>query len=44
MPDPPEFVTELALPFTFPSVREATDPWAEACRLCPGKYQPATAA
>ena len=26
--DPPEFVTELALPFTFPQVREAADPWA----------------
>ncbi|MFZ5477554.1 MAG: hypothetical protein ACOZNI_12330 [Myxococcota bacterium] len=29
-PDPPEFVTELLLAFTFPCVREAADPWAEA--------------
>ncbi|MCA9544994.1 MAG: hypothetical protein KC613_11410 [Myxococcales bacterium] len=27
---PPEWVTELALPFTFPQVREAPDPWAAA--------------
>jgi len=30
---PPEFVTELALPFTFDVVRDAPDPWAEATRL-----------
>jgi malate synthase len=32
-PNPPEFVTELALPFTFPCVREADDPWAAAVAL-----------
>ena len=37
-PEPPEFVTELALPFTFPAVRDAADPWAAAVTLCPGKY------
>ncbi len=37
-PDPPEFVTELALPFTFPCVRDAADPWQTAGALCPGKY------
>lgn len=30
---PPEFVTEIALPFTFDVVRDAADPWAEAQRL-----------
>lgn len=39
-PDPPEFVTELALPFTFPAIRDAEDPWAEAQRLCPGRFAP----
>ena len=28
--EPPEFVTELALPFTFDVVRDAADPWAAA--------------
>lgn len=37
-PEPCEFVPELALPFTFPVIREAADPWAEAKRLCPGKF------
>ncbi len=37
-PNPPEFVTELALPFTFPAVRDAADPWAAAQALCPGKF------
>jgi malate synthase len=37
-PEPPEFVTELALPFTFPCVRDAEDPWAAAQALCPGKF------
>jgi malate synthase len=37
-PDPPEFVTELLMPFTFDCVRNAPDPWAAACELCPGKY------
>jgi malate synthase len=36
--DPPEFVTQLLLPFTFPEVREANDPWLRAQELCPGKY------
>jgi malate synthase len=38
---PHEFVTELALPFTFPAVRDAADPWAAAVALCPGKFNPA---
>jgi len=33
-PEPPEFVTEIALPFTFACIRDADDPWAEASRLC----------
>lgn len=37
-PEPPEFVTELLLPFTFDCVRQAADPWAEARRLCPDTY------
>ncbi|MEN9785792.1 MAG: hypothetical protein RLZZ299_1056 [Pseudomonadota bacterium] len=37
-PDPPEFVPELLLPFTFPVIREAPDPWAAASSLCPGRY------
>ncbi|MBM4373781.1 MAG: hypothetical protein FJ095_01760 [Deltaproteobacteria bacterium] len=36
--EPPEFVTELALPFTFPVIRDSDDPWAAAQRLCPGKF------
>jgi hypothetical protein len=36
--NPPEFVTELLMPFTFPVIRDAADPWAAAKRLCPGKY------
>jgi len=35
---PPEFVTELALPCTFPAIRDAADPWAEAEALCPSKF------
>ncbi|MCO4771255.1 MAG: hypothetical protein KDA24_14575 [Deltaproteobacteria bacterium] len=31
--DPPEFVTEIALPFTFDVVRDAEDPWAFAASL-----------
>jgi malate synthase len=38
-PNPPEFVTELALPFTFPAVRDAADPWDAARTLCPDKFQ-----
>lgn len=37
-PEPPEFVTELILPFTFDPIRAAADPWAAARALCPGKY------
>lgn len=37
--EPPEFVPELLLPFTFPQIRDAEDPWEAACRLCPGRYQ-----
>ncbi len=36
--EPPEFVTELAMPFTFDAVRDADDPWEAARGLCPGKY------
>ena len=36
--DPPEFVTELLMPFTFDCVRGTEDPWAAARHLCPGKY------
>lgn len=32
-PVPVEFVTELCLPFTFPTLRDAPDPWAAAERL-----------
>ena len=35
---PPEFVTELLLPFTFGPIRDAVDPWAQASKLCPGRY------
>ena len=38
-PEPVEFATELLIPFTFAAVRDATDPWAAACELCPGKYE-----
>lgn len=38
-PSPPEFVTELLLPFTFDVVRGAGDPWAAAQELCPGRYR-----
>jgi malate synthase len=39
--EPPEFVTELALPFTFDLVRKADDPWAAALALCPGRFDTA---
>lgn len=37
--NPPEFVTELLLPFTFDVVRDAADPWVAATELCPGHYR-----
>ncbi len=37
-PDPVEFVPELMLPFTFPVIREAADPWRTARELCPGRF------
>lgn len=37
--EPVEFATELLLPFTFPAIRDADDPWAAATALCPGKYR-----
>jgi len=37
--NPPEFVTELLMPFTCAPIREADDPWALALELCPGKYE-----
>jgi malate synthase len=43
--EPPEFVPELMLPFTFDVVRSAADPWAAALALCPEKLrgaEPAT--
>ena len=36
--DPPEFVTELLLPFIYAPIRGAAEPWAAARELCPGKY------
>ena len=36
--DPPEFASELLLPFTLDSVRQADDPWRAAQELCPGRY------
>ena len=38
---PPEFVPELILPFTFPVIREADDPWTAARLLCPGRFDEA---
>ena len=38
-PQPPEFVTELLMPFTFACVRDSQDPWGTARELCPGKYR-----
>ena len=38
---PPEFVPELILPFTFPVVRDADDPWGAARLLCPGRFDEA---
>ncbi len=36
--EPPEFATELLLPFTFDVIRNAPDPWQAALDLCPGHY------
>ncbi|MCC6620573.1 MAG: hypothetical protein IT385_04925 [Deltaproteobacteria bacterium] len=36
---PPEFVSELLLPFTLEPIREADDPWEAALALCPGTYR-----
>ncbi|QDG52309.1 hypothetical protein FIV42_16660 [Persicimonas caeni] len=36
--EPPEFATELLMPFTLDCVREAEDAWQAAVALCPGKY------
>jgi hypothetical protein len=36
--DPAEFVTELAMPFTFDVIRDADDPWEAARALCPGRF------
>lgn len=38
--DPPEFVSELLLPFTLDPIRQADDPWSAATELCPDKYVP----
>jgi malate synthase len=35
-PEPPEFVTQWILPFTFGLVRDAADPWAAAVAVQPG--------
>ncbi|MFU8805476.1 MAG: hypothetical protein ACNA8W_16815 [Bradymonadaceae bacterium] len=37
-PRPPEFATELLLPFTLDFIRDAQDPWQLLNELCPGKY------
>lgn len=34
-PEPPEFVTELLLVFSFPQIREAADPWQKALSVMP---------
>lgn len=39
---PPEFATELLLPFTLDCVRQSDDPWQVAVELCPGKYRAAS--
>lgn len=36
---PPEFATELLLPFTFDLVRNSENPWKQAVKLCPGKFE-----
>lgn len=36
--EPPEFATELLMPFTVDSIREAADPYWEAATLAPEKY------
>jgi len=36
--EPPEFVTELLMPFTLDFIRDSADPWATVVALCPGKY------
>ena len=33
-----QFRAEFALPFTFPAIRDAADPWTEAEALCPSKF------
>ncbi len=38
---PPEFATELLMPFTFDLVRESADPWKTAVALNPGRFSPA---
>lgn len=37
-PTPPEFATELLLPFTVDVIRKAQDPWTVANELMPGHY------
>ena len=39
--DPPEFASELLLPFTLPFLRRAPEPWLEALRVAPAKFAPA---
>ncbi len=36
---PPEFATELLLPFTVDLIRDSKDPWQRARELCPQRYQ-----
>jgi hypothetical protein len=38
-PEPPEFVTELLLVFSFPQIREAADPWQHALTLMGTRLQ-----
>ncbi len=37
--EPPEFATELLMPFTIDKIRWAEDPWGLAIELNPGKYR-----
>ncbi|MBA2661925.1 MAG: hypothetical protein H0U74_06490 [Bradymonadaceae bacterium] len=37
--EPPEFATELLMPFTLDCVRLAADPWATVVALCPEHFQ-----
>tara|TARA_B110001454_G_scaffold218991_1_gene249036 strand:- start:74516 stop:79177 length:4662 start_codon:yes stop_codon:yes gene_type:complete len=38
-PKPPEFATELLLPFTIKSIRDSQNPWTTAQELMPGRFK-----